>query len=437
MKAILVGVYFKNVNNDLDYSLHELKKLATPLGYEVVYSVRQNKEKPDPNTYIGKGKVEELKGLLIDYEADTVIFDDPLSPSQNRNLELLLGCKVIDRSFLILEIFLRRAKTNEAKLEIKLARDKYLLSRISLNYLNDDREGGGSAFNNKGSGETKRELDRRHLLDEINRLENELKEIRKRKINQIERRKKNEVPVVSLVGYTNAGKSSTLNSLLEYTNTNNPKKVYEKDELFATLDTFSREISYNNLKFIVTDTVGFVSKLPTTLINSFYHTLEEVKESDLLIYVIDISSPYALIEFEITNQVIREIGADKIPFILLFTKIDKGNPKTNLPLEALKYISQTQKTKSIYNEYVCTFINNKNKDGVQNLLEGIYKKLSLGFIHLALNVPYSDGKTINIIEEKTNVITKTYLNDYIYYEVFTNEKLYPSLAKYEMDSIVS
>lgn len=438
MRAILVGVYFKNLNNDLNYSLHELKALAEPLNYEVVYSIRQNKDKPDSATFIGKGKVEELKGLIIDYEAEIVIFDDPLSPSQNRNLEEILGIKVVDRSYLILEIFEQRAKTREAKLEIALAKNKYLLPRLALAQNELSREGGTSgALSNKGAGETKRELDRRVLEQEIYSFSKELEEIRKRKTNQIERRKKNEVPVVALVGYTNAGKSSTMNSLLELTEREAAKKVYEKDELFATLDTFSRRITHNNLDFILTDTVGFVSKLPTTLIHSFYHTLEEVKEANLILYVVDISSPYALIEFQITYQVLKQIKADKIPFLLVFTKIDKLKQKSLVPMQILNYIAKYDKESTIYKEYNCTFINNKSKDGIKNLGDTIYKELSKDFIHTYLSIPYTEGKVINMLEEKANIIAKTYLNDYIYYDVIINEKDYLKLAKFEQSEVIT
>ena len=274
MRAILVGINSKNDFFDIDYSLHELKKLAETLDYEIVYNIRQTKDKPDPATFIGKGKVYELGELIKEYKAEIVIFDDVLTPAQNRNLEEILKIKVIDRTYLILEIFNIRAMSKEAKYEIALAKYKYLLPRIGLMREEESRSGGTSgSLSNRGSGETQQELDRRHLADEISKLQQELKLIRKQKLSQINRRKKNSIPIVSLVGYTNAGKSSTMNSLIEYLNADNDKKVLEKDCLFATLDTFSRGLKYNNLNFILTDTIGFVSKLPTTLINSFYFTL--------------------------------------------------------------------------------------------------------------------------------------------------------------------
>ena len=409
MRAILVGINSKNDFFDIDYSLHELKKLAETLDYEIVYNIRQTKDKPDPATFIGKGKVYELGELIKEYKAEIVIFDDVLTPAQNRNLEEILKIKVIDRTYLILEIFNIRAMSKEAKYEIALAKYKYLLPRIGLMREEESRSGGTSgSLSNRGSGETQQELDRRHLADEISKLQQELKLIRKQKLSQINRRKKNSIPIVSLVGYTNAGKSSTMNSLIEYLNADNDKKVLEKDCLFATLDTFSRGLKYNNLNFILTDTIGFVSKLPTTLINSFYFTLEEVKNSDLIIYVIDISSQYALTEFEITYKVLETIGANNIPFIVLFTKIDKLNDnKSLLPPQILNYISQNIKEEISYKEYNFTFINNKNKAGINNLAEAIYKSLSKNFLHLYLEIPYTDGKIINMIEEHAQIVSKT------------------------------
>ena len=433
MKAIVVGINLKGEYFDLDYSLHELKSLAETLDYEIVYNIRQAKDKPDKATFIGKGKVLELKELCQKYNADIVIFDDVLTPVQNRNLEEILQVKVIDRTYLILEIFAKRAKTKEAKLEIALAKDRYLMSRIGLLREEESRSGGASgSLSNKGSGETQQELDRRHLSEEIVRLEQNLKEIRERKLNQIERRKKNSIPIVSLVGYTNAGKSSTMNSLITYLSQNDNKKVLEKDCLFATLDTYSRKLCINNLNFILTDTIGFISKLPTTLVYSFYYTLEEVKNSDLIIYVIDISSPYALVEFEITYKVLEQIGASNIPFIVAFTKIDKlTDNKTTLPPQILGFMSRNIKENISYKEYRFTFINNKEKIGINNLAEAIFNELSLNYMHLNLNVPYSDGKTINLIEEHAQIISKTYLADYILYDIMTDEKYYPLYAKYE------
>ncbi len=433
MKAILVGLITKTDLISLDYSLHELKKLAETLDYEVVYNVRQAKDKPNPATYIGKGKVLELVNLIEEYKADIIIFDDVLTPQQNRNLEEILKIKVIDRTYLILEIFSKRARSKEAKYEIALANYRYLLPRIGLLREEESRTGGASGnLSVRGSGETQQELDRRHLEQQISKLEVELKLIKQQKIRQIERRKKNSVPIVSLVGYTNAGKSSTMNSLIDYLDKDNKKKVLAKDYLFATLDTYSRHLRYNNLDFILTDTIGFISKLPTTLINSFYFTLEEVKNSDLIVYVIDISSEYALSEFEVTYQVLKLIGASEIPFVIAFTKIDKLNTsEENLTNYIINVINRIHVKDSTYNEYQFAFINNKTGLGIDNLVEAIYKELSINFLHLYLEVPYTDGKIINMIEEHSQIVSKTYLPNFIYYDIYTDEKYYPLYTQYE------
>lgn len=433
MRAILVGITNKNDFFDIDYSLHELKKLAETLDYQIVYNIRQSKDKPDPATFIGSGKVYELSKLISEYKCEIVIFDDVLTPAQNRNLEEILKIKVIDRTYLILEIFNKRAKTKEAKYEIALARYKYLLPRIGLMREEESRSGGTSgSMSARGSGETQQELDRRHLLEAINKLEVELKNIRRQKLNQINRRKKNSIPIVSLVGYTNAGKSSTMNSLIDYLNVGDAKKVLEKDCLFATLDTYSRHLKYNNLNFILTDTIGFVSKLPTTLINSFYFTLEEVRNSDLIVYVVDISSNYALEEFIVAYKVLGAIGASQIPFIVAFTKIDKlEERRTMLPTEILNFISKNINSDIKYKEYNFTFIDNKSRMGINHLIEAIYKALSQNFLHLYLKVPYTDGKVINVIEEHAQIVAKTYLDNEIFYDIYTDELYYPIYLKYE------
>lgn len=435
MRAILIGIFYKSINNDLDYSLHELKALCDTLGYEVVYNVRQSLVKMNSATYFNKGKVLELKELIKEYKADIVIADDALTPLQNKNLELLLETKVIDRTYLILEIFNLRAKTKEAKLEIALAKYRYLLNRTSQAEDTSHESGSTGMAKSRGKGETNKELSRRQLEANIVNLQTIINSLKKKKEDNATKRKKKGVKIVSLVGYTNAGKSSTMNSILELYG-DSDKKVLEKDELFATLDTYSRKIKYKNLDFILTDTVGFVSKLPTTLVTSFYDTLAEVKYSDLILYVIDISSPYAYIEFEITYQVLKDIGANNIPFILVFTKVDKlTNTSTYLPLQIINYLAKAN-NKNNYKEYYTTFINNKNKSGIKDLLDNIFKELSLNYIHLHLNIPYEEGKIINLIEEKANIITKTFYDKYITYDLYMDELYYKDVACFEEDSLI-
>ena len=283
MRALLVGVTTKNDRYNIDYSLDELKNLAETLDIEVIEKISQNLDAPNPKTYVGSGKLNEIIIAISAYDIDTVIFNDELSPTQLRNCEETLKVSVMDRSYLILKIFEMRAQSKEAKLEIKLAKDLYLLPRIQFLREKESRIGGGASTSTRGSGETQRELDKRHLMAEINRIQKELINVKKMKESQIEKRKKNDIPIVALVGYTNAGKSSTMNSILEYTESISSKEVLAKNQLFATLSTFNRKITYNKVSFMLVDTIGFVSKLPHNLVNSFYQTLQEIKNADLII----------------------------------------------------------------------------------------------------------------------------------------------------------
>ena len=239
MKAILVGVTTKYDKYDIEYSLAELEALAKVLDIETVFKLTQNLDSPHAKTYIGTGKIDELIIAISATDADMVIFNDELTPSQLKHLEEALKKEVIDRSYLILKIFEQRAKTKESSLEVKLAKDIYLLPRIELMKGEESRIGGG--LYNKGAGETQRELDRRHLMAEINHIKNELLNIKKMKSEQIKRRKRNDIPIVSLVGYINSGKSSTMNTILEYSGSE--KQVLAKDQLFATLDTANKKIT--------------------------------------------------------------------------------------------------------------------------------------------------------------------------------------------------
>ena len=321
MRALLVGASLKDDPYDIEYSLSELKALAEALGIEVIDKMYQNLDKINSKTYLGSGKINEIIIAIHAYDIDLLIFNDELSPSQIRNIEELVHIEVMDRTYLILKIFEERNQTKESLLEIKLAKDLYLLPRVQYLREKEDRIGGGGKT--RGKGETQRELDQRHLRGEIIRIREELDRLQKMKSTQIEKRKRNEIPIVALVGYTNAGKSSTMNTILEYTNAKEEKKVLSKDQLFATLSTYNRKITYNKIDFMLVDTIGFVSKLPHNLINSFYQTLEEVKNADLIIHVLDSSSPYINEQLRVVLEVLYSLGANKIPTIYLFNKWDK------------------------------------------------------------------------------------------------------------------
>ncbi|WP_097074373.1 GTPase HflX [Ureibacillus xyleni] len=328
-KAILVGVNLVNDPN-FDYSMEELASLAEALEVEVVGQVTQNLERVNPSHYVGTGKIEEIKNYIDEIEANLVIFNDELSPSQIRNLEHDLECKVIDRTMLILDIFDRRANTREAKMQVELAQLQYMLPRLVGLHASLSRQGGGTGggFRNRGAGETKLELDRRKIEDQIARLRKELEGVKEQRETQRKKRRKNELPVVSLVGYTNAGKSTIMNRILRKIGQEDNKKVFEKNMLFATLDTSVRNIELADKKtFLLTDTVGFVSKLPHHLVKAFRSTLEEAKNADLLLHVVDVSNEQYRFMMDVTNKTLAEVDIEGIPTIYIYNKSDLANVK--------------------------------------------------------------------------------------------------------------
>lgn len=420
MKAILVGVTTKNDRYDINYSLDELQNLAETLNYEVICKISQQLDAPNAKTYIGKGKLEELILAIHAYDIDTVIFNDELTPSQIRNNQEALKVEVIDRSLLILKIFELRAQTKEARLEIKLAKDMYILPRISLLREKESRIGGTSgAMSNKGAGETQKELDKRHLMAEITHIQNDLTQLKKMKENQIEKRKRNDIPIVALVGYTNAGKSSTMNSILEYVD-KQEKSVLAKDQLFATLQTYNKKITVDKTDFILVDTIGFVSKLPHNLINSFYMTLQEIKNADLIIHVLDSSSQYINEQLNVVLDVLCSIGVANIPTIYLFNKWDKTiSESLSMPgHKSLQY-------------------SNKTKQNLDILLQMIKEEIGPSTIHTRLLIPYTEGALIGILESKARIYNKEYQNYGIYYDVELPIKIYSKFHKYDLDTMVS
>ncbi|MDE5856625.1 MAG: GTPase HflX, partial [Anaeroplasmataceae bacterium] len=372
MNAILVAVTTSYDIYDIDYSLDELSNLAEAINIKTVFKISQKLNAPNSKTYVGKGKIDEIIIAIKAYDADLVIFNDELTPSQLRNLSDDLQIECIDRSYLILKIFEERAQTREAALEIKLVKNLYLLPRISFLREKESRIGGTSgSLSNRGAGETQAELDRRHIMAEINRLKKELEKEKTMKEAQIDKRKRNDVPIVALVGYTNAGKSSTMNSLLEYIG-QEEKQVLEKDQLFATLSTYNRKISYDKKEFILVDTVGFVSKLPHSLINSFYQTLIEIQHADYIIHVVDASSPYINQQINVVLQVLASLQADKIPSLFLLNKWDKNE---NKDLQVIGYPSLK--------------FSNKTKLNIKELFDSIIMHIGPSTIRAKLLIPLS------------------------------------------------
>ncbi|MDF2875469.1 MAG: hflX, partial [Sporomusa sp.] len=313
-KALLVGVE-RQGGWDVDDSLSELAQLAETAGAEVVGSVWQKRSRLDSTYFIGRGKVQEISIIRQEINANIIIFDDELSPAQQRNLEQTLGIKVIDRPALILDIFAQRARSHEGKLQVELAQLKYNLPRLGGQGLVLSRLGGG--IGTRGPGETKLEVDRRRIRSRINDIEQEIENLKKHRNLHRERRQAARIPTTALVGYTNAGKSTLLNKLTD-------AGVLAEDKLFATLDPTTRRTKLASGKeFLLTDTVGFIQKLPHQLIAAFRGTLEEVVQADLLLHVIDVSHPQYEQQSNAVYQVLRELGADTKPVITVFNKMDK------------------------------------------------------------------------------------------------------------------
>lgn len=311
-KAVIVGLIYKDQDEKqaMEY-LEELEFLADTAGAEVVKRFTQKLELPNVSTFVGPGKLEEIGNYIKVAEADTVIFDDELSPTQLRNVERRLDCKVLDRTNLILDIFARRAKTAHAKTQVELAQYQYLLPRLTRMWTHLERQRGGIGL--RGPGETQIETDRRIILDKIARLKEQLKKIDKQKATQ--RKNRGKLVRVALVGYTNVGKSTIMNMMAK-------SEVFAENKLFATLDTTVRKVVIVNLPFLLADTVGFIRKLPHDLVESFKSTLDEVREADILVHVVDISHPGFEEQIETVNSTLKEIESGEKPNIYVFNKID-------------------------------------------------------------------------------------------------------------------
>lgn len=316
-KAVLVGIITQHQTDDkLQEYLDELEFLTQTAGGEVLKRFTQKMEKPNPKTFVGTGKLEEIDLYIKENKIDTVIFDDELSPAQQRNLSRLLDCKVLDRTNLILDIFAQRAQTSYARTQVELAQFQYLLPRLTGMWTHLERQRGGIGM--RGPGETEIETDRRIVRDRIALLKEKLRTIDRQMA--VQRSNRGAMVRVALVGYTNVGKSTLMNAI-------GKSEVFVENKLFATLDTTVRKVVIKNLPFLLSDTVGFIRKLPTQLVESFKSTLDEVREADLLLHVVDISHPEFEDHIESVNQILKDIKSDDKPTLMIFNKIDAYKPE--------------------------------------------------------------------------------------------------------------
>ena len=409
-KAVLAGLnadvldFADRSNED---SLDELEALLETAGGVCLGKVLQNRAAPDPRTFIGEGKVLEMKEIIQANNCTLAVFDNELSPSQMRALSDDLGVRVIDRSALILDIFAQRAKTREGRLQVELAQYKYLLPRLTGMWTHLVRQTSSSSpIGTRGPGETQLETDRRHIRRKIDKLEEELEEVRKVRTTQRRRRIKNGVPVVALVGYTNAGKSTLLNCLTD-------AGIPAVNRLFDTLDTTTRRLRISETQeILLSDTVGFISKLPHHLVEAFKATLEELKYADILLHVIDVSNPEWRKQADVVEKLIVQLEAEQTPCIRVFNKCD---------LAELEFIPTGED---------CVSISALTGEGTAELLKTIEKILDKGKKQVILHLPYSKGGLLEMLHKEGAVLRTDYCDEYIEIEVILQPDAYGRVRDY-------
>lgn len=409
-KAVLVGLntdLFTKEETATAKTLDELEALLQTAGGECVGKILQNRHAPDPHSFIGEGKAEEVRARVAETGAQLVIFDNALSPSQVRALEQLTGAKVLDRSALILDIFAQRAKTREGKLQVELAQYQYYLPRLTIWNEEMGRLGGG--IGTRGPGETQLETDKRHIRARITRLKQELQEVRKVRAVQRERRVKNAVPVVALVGYTNAGKSTLLNLLTD-------ADIPANNRLFDTLDTTTRQLTVSDTcQVLLSDTVGFIAKLPHNLIEAFKATLEELQYADVLVHVIDASDPEREAHIEVVNKLVRQLAGEDASVIECYNKCD-------LPHEDIAKGENR----------VC--VSSRTADGIPALLQTIERVLGKQLHRVKLLLPYAMGGMVDTLHSQANVLSCQYAPEGIEIEAVLDATLFGKLRQYVIES---
>ena len=406
-RAVLVGLNadcFTQAQTATDETLEELEALLETAGGFCTAKILQNRHTPDSHSFIGEGKAQEVRMLVEVTNSTMVVFDNELSPGNIRALEEIMGVTVLDRSALILDIFAQRAKTKEGRLQVELAQYKYLLPRLSGMGKSLSRQGGG--IGTRGPGETKLESDRRHIRERISRLQSELEQVRQVRGVQRERRMKNSVPVVAIVGYTNAGKSTLLNQLTD-------AGIPANNRLFDTLDTTSRQLTVSdNLDVILSDTVGFIAKLPHHLVDAFRATLEELEYADLLLHVIDSADPNREEHIRVVDSLIAKLAKPGTPVLQCYNKADLVE-KTEIPV----------------GEDVIA-ISAKKGYGMDALLSAIEKALGHARHHVVLTLPYSMGGMVETLHNNAKVNSVDYTAEGIQVDTVVDEILYGRLKEY-------
>lgn len=417
-RAILVGLSSPRLDrkeNADEESLEELGALVETAGGVSVGVVLQTLPSPNPHTFIGEGKVDEICELVKSQEATMVIFDNDLSPSQMRVLCEEFGVQVLDRSGLILDIFAQRAKTKEGRLQVELAQYQYLLPRLIGMWTHLERQAGTSGkgpIGSKGPGETQLETDRRHIHRKIDKLKADLEEVRRVRATQRDRRSKNEIPVVAIVGYTNAGKSTLLNTLTG-------AGIEANDRLFDTLDPTTRKKRISDTQeILLSDTVGFIRKLPHHLVSAFKATLEELAYADLLLHVVDVSDEDWQVQAETVDKVIAQLGAQDIPRLMVYNKADKCDP------DVIPFFRPDEGVK----------ISAKTGEGVDALLAAIEKALGKGKHRVRLCIPYSDGAVLDMLHREAQIESTDYAAEGTVVEAVVDDKTCGRVSAYIIDN---
>ena len=415
-RAILVGIKLRdNSMHETEESLQELQQLAETAGIEVVCETIQPRNTPNPTYFIGEGKVEELKPLIEELDADAVIFDEELSPGQNRNLEQALDVATIDRTGLILQVFAKRALTREARLQVALAQLEYALPRLTRMWTHLSRlaTGGGGGRHLRGPGETQLEMDRRWVRRNIAHVRKALDTVEKQRHTQ--RRNRSEKVKVSLVGYTNAGKSTLFNALTGET-------VLAEDKLFATLDSTTRKLNLpQKQQILLSDTVGFIKKLPHQLVAAFKATLEEVLKADLLLHVIDVSHPEAEAQITAVNVVLEELQATDIPMLMVFNKIDRLKSDEELHLLQCQYPDALP-------------ISAQRGDGIPALVEALAHRFAERGTNLSLSIPYTEGKVLDLLHKHGTVLDTEYTAEAVHVKARLPNRYLKSVSQFLVSS---